>query len=346
MLFTIAIICKNEERNIERCLVSIFQILKDYENCEVLLVDSYSTDDTLKIASQFPVKIIRLRKEWPHSAAAGRYTAFRHAAGKYTLIIDADMELLPGFLEPALDCLDENPLVGAVAGIVEHKVHHELGRVATNVSRGELAAVNPQAWAPESSGLVKSVPGAGLFRTEAVLRVGNFHPYLRAEEEYELCQRLRRSGFELRYLPIKVANHYGYLDVRLQELVRRLRRGHMLGTGDMLKWSITHGFVMENLLRFRVYVVLAAYLAVLPVALIGLISSRYYLLSWLAGLCLFLAALIVSKKGVGNGLHAFVFKMTMALSIVLKLPVKIREPDCYPTDVIIIDLSAPGSLNQ
>jgi len=345
MLLTIAIICKNEEKNIERCLNSVFEALVDMDKkCfEVILADSFSTDDTLNIASKFPLKIIQLGEEWPHSAAAGRYTAFRYATGKYTLILDADMELAPGFIPPALEYMENNPRAGAVGGIIEHMVYYDDSLQVTNVSRGELIPENPGNWSPERACLIKSVPGAGVFRTAEVLRVGNFHPFLRAEEEFELCQRLRNADAELWYLPMKIAKHYGYLSIRYKELQRRLKRGHMLGTGEMFKWSLSHGYVRENILRFRVYLVIAVYLCIFPVVII---INQFSLLLWIAGLSILLSSLIIKKRSFSIGVMEFLHKILMALGILLKLPVRIKEPSTYPTDVRIMDFSEKDSCGK
>jgi len=51
---SVAIITFNEEKNIERCLESVLEIAD-----EIVIVDSFSTDNTEKIASQYPVKFIK-----------------------------------------------------------------------------------------------------------------------------------------------------------------------------------------------------------------------------------------------------------------------------------------------
>ncbi len=51
----------NEEKNIKNCLESVFK--QRCKNFEVIIVDSESIDNTLKIASKFPIKIIKIKKE-------------------------------------------------------------------------------------------------------------------------------------------------------------------------------------------------------------------------------------------------------------------------------------------
>jgi glycosyltransferase involved in cell wall biosynthesis len=51
-LLSIIILTHNEEKNIEACLKSVLDL-----NCPIFLVDSGSTDSTLKIVKEFPVQI-------------------------------------------------------------------------------------------------------------------------------------------------------------------------------------------------------------------------------------------------------------------------------------------------
>lgn len=94
---TIAIPTFNEERNIKKCLDSIFS--QDYpENkLEVLIVDDDSTDQTIQIAKSYPVKILRNGQK---HGEIGKMIGFRAASGKYFMYLDADVELISkGFLK-------------------------------------------------------------------------------------------------------------------------------------------------------------------------------------------------------------------------------------------------------
>lgn len=75
----------NEENNIERCLSSI--TFAD----EIVLVDMGSTDQTLKKAVKFPVKVYHYQKTGFVEPA--RNFAIAKAQGDYILIVDADEEI-------------------------------------------------------------------------------------------------------------------------------------------------------------------------------------------------------------------------------------------------------------
>lgn len=83
MLISVAVIVKNEELVIKRCLKS----LNNFAD-EIILVDTGSDDDTLKIAQTFTNEIYHF--EWINDFSAARNFAISKCKGKYILIMDAD----------------------------------------------------------------------------------------------------------------------------------------------------------------------------------------------------------------------------------------------------------------
>ena len=61
MKISIVIRCFNEEKHIGRLLKGIME--QDHEDVEIIVVDSGSTDDTVKIAKQYPVKLVPIRPQ-------------------------------------------------------------------------------------------------------------------------------------------------------------------------------------------------------------------------------------------------------------------------------------------
>lgn len=79
-----AIIVKNEERSIERCIRSIVDVVD-----EIIVVDSGSTDQTLSILQKYPqVKVYPF--QWNDSFAELRNEALRHVQSDWVLWLDAD----------------------------------------------------------------------------------------------------------------------------------------------------------------------------------------------------------------------------------------------------------------
>lgn len=83
---SIAVICKNEAHNIERLLKSVAEF------SEVIIVDSGSTDDTLKIASQYTHHIYV--HDWAGDGPQ-RQRAMAYCQYDWVLNLDADEQLTP-----------------------------------------------------------------------------------------------------------------------------------------------------------------------------------------------------------------------------------------------------------
>jgi glycosyltransferase involved in cell wall biosynthesis len=80
---SLCMIVKNEEKHLELCLNSV----KGYVN-EIIIVDTGSTDDTKRIASEFTEKIFDYK--WIDDFSAARNYAISLSNCEYILILDAD----------------------------------------------------------------------------------------------------------------------------------------------------------------------------------------------------------------------------------------------------------------
>lgn len=84
---TAAMIVKNEEKFLAKCLESIKSLVD-----EIVIVDTGSTDSTIKIAKQFGAKVIEAK--WDNDFSAARNIALNHVTTPWALWIDAD-ETIP-----------------------------------------------------------------------------------------------------------------------------------------------------------------------------------------------------------------------------------------------------------
>jgi glycosyltransferase involved in cell wall biosynthesis len=87
---TIIIPVKNEERNIELCLKSIFEQEYPRKLLEVIIADDSSTDSTVQIAKKYPVKILAHQSS---DAEVGKAKAIKIATGELCMYLDADIHL-------------------------------------------------------------------------------------------------------------------------------------------------------------------------------------------------------------------------------------------------------------
>jgi len=70
-LLSIVIITRNEARNVARCIESVLEAASLFQDTQVILVDSASTDETCDIAQGNPISVVRLLPDWLLTPAAG-----------------------------------------------------------------------------------------------------------------------------------------------------------------------------------------------------------------------------------------------------------------------------------
>lgn len=116
-LISITIPTFNEERYIATCLDSIYS--QDYpkSKLQVIIIDNFSTDNTLEIAKKYPVEIIMDKTK---DAQYLKMLGFRKSRGEYFIFMDADSRLankkwFKTMLEPHLH---DDMLVGSFTDII------------------------------------------------------------------------------------------------------------------------------------------------------------------------------------------------------------------------------------
>lgn len=101
MKLSIAMIVKNEEKNLERTLIPLKK-LQNYIDTEIVIVDTGSTDNTIEIAKKYTDKVYF--HEWNNDFASMRNISIDYCNGKWILVVDADevlydIELLAGLIK-------------------------------------------------------------------------------------------------------------------------------------------------------------------------------------------------------------------------------------------------------
>lgn len=100
MKISVVVCTKNEQKNIGRCLASVQKVAD-----EIIVMDSFSNDDTEKICKSFP-KVQFHQMQWLGFSQT-KNQANSLATGDYILSLDADEELSPELQEEILQIKDK-----------------------------------------------------------------------------------------------------------------------------------------------------------------------------------------------------------------------------------------------
>jgi glycosyltransferase involved in cell wall biosynthesis len=225
----IVLISKNQEWNMVRLIESVLNETADKPSKDIVLIDSASTDKTIEIACSYPIRILRLEPDQTLTPSAGRYIGFKQSSGNLVLFLDGDMELCKGWLTKAMDILKSQPDAGVVTGRIINlpKTSRIPNRILLESSAADDLLCE-----------VLYCAGAALYKRSVLNQVGSFNPYLRSDEEPELCLRIRHGGYRILQLDYPLAYHFTDPEENLSTLVRRWKRNLFLGSGQNLRYSL------------------------------------------------------------------------------------------------------------
>jgi len=246
---SIVIKALNEERRIEAAVESSLRALAAIAPLrgEVVLADSCSSDRTVELASNYPIRIVQLAHAADRCCGVGPQLGFQHARGEFVYILDGDMQLLEGFLPAALALLKDQPDVAGVAGQV----------VETNTTSLEYIGRMERAERHMRPGLADRLEMGGLYRRKAIEETGYFSDRnLHSYEELDLAARLRVRGWKLWRLDTQAVLHEGHDAPALELLLRRWRSGYICGIGELVRsaWGQPHWrLVLQGASEVKLY---------------------------------------------------------------------------------------------
>ncbi len=224
-MIAIVILNYNTRQHLQEFLPSV---LAHSAGAKVVVADNGSPDDSLEyLRRHFPeVELLDLKLN--HGFAQGYNEALRQVNAEYYVILNSDVEVAPGWLEPVLDAMKKDPGIAVAQPKIlqwEPDVHEKSprfehagaaggwidalgypfcrGRIFSQreEDRGQYDTPQECFWAA----------GAAFFiRAELYHKFGGFDgDYFAHNEEIDLCWRLKRAGYAVWCFPQSVVYHLG-----------------------------------------------------------------------------------------------------------------------------------------
>ncbi len=193
------------------------------EGVEICVADNASSDDSCEVIErEFPdVRLIRLSKNY--GFAEGYNRALQQVDAEYVVLLNSDVEVTSGWLQPMTDYLDKHPQVaacqpkllsfrdkscfeyaGAAGGFIDKYGYPFCrGRIFDVVEsdHGQYEDIIPVFWATGAALLIR----LQVYREAGGLD-GRFFAHM---EEIDLCWRLRSRGYGIVCLPFSKVYHVG-----------------------------------------------------------------------------------------------------------------------------------------
>lgn len=220
MKCSVIILNWNGAEMLKRYLPSVVAHTK---GAEIIVADNGSTDNSLEVlAKEFPgVQTIVLDKNY--GFAEGYNRAIAQVESEYVVLLNSDVEVTDGWLEPVLAYLDAHSDVAAVQPKVRswlRRTHFEhagaaggyLSKLYFPYCRGRvLWHVEEDKGQYDTEAEVDWTSGACMcVRTKVYKECGGLDAAFFAHmEEIDLCWRMRNAGWRLVCLPQSVVYHLG-----------------------------------------------------------------------------------------------------------------------------------------
>jgi GT2 family glycosyltransferase len=205
---------------LEQFLPSV--VASTYPNLKVVLADNASTDDSLDfVRTRYPQVGIVVNPT-NEGFSRGYNTALSQVEADIFVLLNSDVEVPPGWIEPAVACFADPKVAAVQPKMLEWSNRTRLeyagaaggwidsfgypfcrGRIFeyNETDKGQYDDIAPIFWAS----------GAALFIRSAVFRkVGGFDPFFFAhQEEIDLCWRIQLAGYRILACPASVIYHVG-----------------------------------------------------------------------------------------------------------------------------------------
>jgi glycosyltransferase involved in cell wall biosynthesis len=176
-LVSIVIPTKNSANTIDKCLASVTN--QSYQDIEVILVDNYSTDETLGIAKKYGPKVYRAGPERASQVNLG----VSKASGKYVYRVDSDFILDPDVVNEAVEKCEK---FGFDAILVHNTSDSSISFWA------KVRKMERDSYRNDDINVA-----ARFWKKEAFNSIGGFDVKLIAGEDYDLHNRLLKAGCKI-----------------------------------------------------------------------------------------------------------------------------------------------------
>ena len=109
----------NASKYLDRCIRSILS--QTFHNCEILLVNDGSTDNSLEICNSYAQRDQRIKvvSQLNAGVSAARNKGLSMAIGKYVMFVDSDDYMLPGMCEIMLQTIESKDADCVICGTTE-----------------------------------------------------------------------------------------------------------------------------------------------------------------------------------------------------------------------------------
>lgn len=220
-LVAVVILNYNGKGYLEKFLPSV--MATTYKPLRIIVADNASTDDSIPFLKKNYPEIELLEMKENTGFAGGYNEALKQVDTPYYVLLNSDVEVTPGWIEPIIQLMEGNDTIAACQPKILLHADKTLfehaggaggwmdalgypfcrGRLFSVLEKdtGQYDDIDDVAWAS----------GAAMFVRSKIYHhlSGLDDDFFAHMEEIELCWRMRRAGFRIKVVPTSVVYHVG-----------------------------------------------------------------------------------------------------------------------------------------
>jgi GT2 family glycosyltransferase len=194
-----------------------------YPNTEIILADNASTDDSVAFVNEFypQVSVIRLKENF--GFAKGYNEALKQVQADYYILLNSDVEVEPGWIEPVIALMEQDPGVGVCQPKIlmyddKHSFEYAgaaggwLDHLGYPFARGRIFDYCEEDLGQyDSNDRIFWASGAAMFvRASVFQEVRGLDEFFFAhQEEIDFCWRAQLMGYKVMAVPASRVYHVG-----------------------------------------------------------------------------------------------------------------------------------------
>lgn len=211
---SVVVVARNEERNIAPCIESVLGQDFPHDRYEVVVVDGGSTDRTVGIVRQYPVRLIVSDR-----AIIGyqRNIGVQNSQGEYVAFTDADCVADREWLKKLAAAMEgRETQVVAVGGpnlVLENDP--DFARVVGYMQETlGGSGGSAQSYAIGTAKRVKSIPNCNAMYVKRILESEKYDDSISCGDDLDINYRLAKKGFAFWFVPDAVVWHHRPATIR------------------------------------------------------------------------------------------------------------------------------------